>query len=95
MASVPDTLELRLWLNSFGAEVEVLGPPALREEFAEQGDANGQFVSWKGSEVVNNHTDLVTLAQPQGRAQVIESERVLLVLLARPFRNFVVSIGND
>lgn len=35
-ASVPDTLELRLWLKSFGEEVEVLGPPALREEFAEQ-----------------------------------------------------------
>ena len=35
-ASVPDTLELRLWLKSFGDEVEVLGPPALREEFAGQ-----------------------------------------------------------
>lgn len=35
-ASVPDTLELRLWLKSFGDEVEVLGPPALREEFTGQ-----------------------------------------------------------
>lgn len=35
-ASVPDTLELRLWLKSFGEEVEVLGPPELRDEFAEQ-----------------------------------------------------------
>lgn len=34
MASVPDTLELRLWLKSFGEEVEVLGPPTLRAEFA-------------------------------------------------------------
>lgn len=33
-AKVPDTLELRLWLKSFGDEVAVLGPPALREEFA-------------------------------------------------------------
>lgn len=33
-AKVSDTLELRLWLKSFGDEVAVLGPPALREEFA-------------------------------------------------------------
>lgn len=35
-ATVPDTLELRLWLNSFGEEIEVLGPPALRDEFAKR-----------------------------------------------------------
>lgn len=35
-ASVADTLELRLWLKSFGGEVEVIGPPALRQEFAEE-----------------------------------------------------------
>lgn len=34
IASVPDTFELRLWLKSFGDEVEILGPQALREEFA-------------------------------------------------------------
>ena len=33
-ATVPDTLELRIWLNGFGEEIEVLGPPALRDEFA-------------------------------------------------------------
>lgn len=32
-ATVRDTLELRLWLKSFGDEVEVLAPAALREEF--------------------------------------------------------------
>ena len=34
-ATVPDTLELRLWLKSFGDEVAVLEPPALRKEFRE------------------------------------------------------------
>lgn len=34
-ACVPDTLEMRLWLRSFGDEVEVLGPTGLRAEFAE------------------------------------------------------------
>ncbi|MDP1612791.1 MAG: WYL domain-containing protein [Sulfuritalea sp.] len=32
-ATVPDTLELRLWLKSFGDEVAVLKPVALRREF--------------------------------------------------------------
>lgn len=35
-ATLPDTLELRLWLNSFGDEVEVIGPPALREEYKQR-----------------------------------------------------------
>jgi len=35
-ASLTNTLELRLWLNSFGDEVEVIGPPALREEYRER-----------------------------------------------------------
>lgn len=35
-ATLPDTLELRLWLNGFGDEVEVIGPPALREEYRQQ-----------------------------------------------------------
>jgi predicted DNA-binding transcriptional regulator YafY len=33
-ATVKDTLELRWWLLGFGDKVEVLGPKALREEFA-------------------------------------------------------------
>jgi predicted DNA-binding transcriptional regulator YafY len=34
-ATVPDTLELRLWLRSFGDEIAVIGPNYLREEFRE------------------------------------------------------------
>lgn len=34
-ATVPDTLELRLWLKSFGDEVVVVKPDALRQEFRE------------------------------------------------------------
>ena len=34
-ATVPDSMELRWWLLSFGDEVEVLGPPALRAWFCE------------------------------------------------------------
>ncbi|MDQ3195601.1 MAG: WYL domain-containing protein [Pseudomonadota bacterium] len=34
-ATVPDTLQLRWWLLGFGADVEVLGPAALREEMAQ------------------------------------------------------------
>lgn len=34
-ATVPDTLELRLWLKSFGDEVEVIKPASLRGEFRE------------------------------------------------------------
>jgi predicted DNA-binding transcriptional regulator YafY len=37
-ATVPDTLELRLWLKSFGDEVAVLEPPALRQEFREMAE---------------------------------------------------------
>ena len=32
-ASVEDTLQLRWWLNGFGARVEVMEPKALRQEF--------------------------------------------------------------
>lgn len=34
-ATVPDTLELRQWLKSFGDEIEVIKPAGLRREFAE------------------------------------------------------------
>lgn len=34
-ARVPDTVQLRTWLLGFGANVEVVGPPALRLEVAE------------------------------------------------------------
>lgn len=34
-ATVPDTLELRLWLKSFGDEVAVIMPDELRQEFRE------------------------------------------------------------
>ena len=37
-ATVPDTLELRLWLKSFGDEVAVLEPAALRQEFREMAE---------------------------------------------------------
>ena len=33
-ATVSDTADLRWWLRSFGADVEVIGPASLREEFA-------------------------------------------------------------
>jgi predicted DNA-binding transcriptional regulator YafY len=32
-ATVPDTLELRLWLRGFGDEVVVVKPDSLRQEF--------------------------------------------------------------
>jgi predicted DNA-binding transcriptional regulator YafY len=35
-AQVHDSLQLRFWLNGFGADVEVLEPLEFREEFAEQ-----------------------------------------------------------
>ncbi|WP_277058315.1 helix-turn-helix transcriptional regulator [Trichlorobacter lovleyi] len=34
-ASVEDTLQLRWWLNGFGARVEVMEPKALRQEYAD------------------------------------------------------------
>jgi predicted DNA-binding transcriptional regulator YafY len=34
-ATVPDTLELRLWLQGFGDEVMVVKPDSLRQEFRE------------------------------------------------------------
>lgn len=37
-ATVPDTLELRLWLKSFGDDVAVLKPAALRRDFQEMAE---------------------------------------------------------
>lgn len=37
-ATVPDTLELRLWLKSFGDDVAILKPVALRREFREMAE---------------------------------------------------------
>lgn len=37
-ATVPDTLELRLWLKSFGDEVAILSPFFLRNEFLEMSE---------------------------------------------------------
>lgn len=37
-ATVPDTLELRLWLKSFGDDVAILKPAALRREFREMAE---------------------------------------------------------
>jgi len=37
-ATVPDTLELRLWLKTFGDDVAILKPVALRREFREMAD---------------------------------------------------------
>ena len=34
-ASVTDTLQLRRWLHGYGADIEVLEPPKLRREFAD------------------------------------------------------------
>ena len=34
-ATIVDSLQLRFWLNGFGADLEVLEPAELREEFAE------------------------------------------------------------
>jgi len=38
-ATVKDTRQLRWWLKSLGADVEILGPVSLREEFAENAKA--------------------------------------------------------
>jgi len=42
-ASVEDTLQLRWWLNGFGARVEVLAPKALRQEYVELAAAYAQI----------------------------------------------------
>jgi len=42
-ATVPDTLELRLWLKSFGDEVAVVKPDALRQEFREIAENLGEY----------------------------------------------------
>lgn len=42
-ATVPDTLELRLWLKSFGDEVAVLEPQALRQEFREMAETLASY----------------------------------------------------
>jgi predicted DNA-binding transcriptional regulator YafY len=39
VATVPDTNQLRAWLRSFGAYVEVVAPAALREELAATAEA--------------------------------------------------------
>ena len=33
-AHVADTLQLRFWLNGFGADLEVMEPAEMREDFA-------------------------------------------------------------
>jgi predicted DNA-binding transcriptional regulator YafY len=42
-ATVPDTLELRLWLRGFGDEVAVISPPFLRKEFCEMSENLHQY----------------------------------------------------
>lgn len=42
-ATVPDTLELRLWLKSFGDEVAVIKPDELRQEFREIAENLGGY----------------------------------------------------
>ncbi|MDD5579946.1 MAG: WYL domain-containing protein [Methylobacter sp.] len=42
-ATVKDTLQLRWWLRSFAADVEILEPLSLREEFAETAKALNQI----------------------------------------------------
>ena len=41
-ASAADTVQLRTWLRGFGARIEVLQPPALRQEFVDQAQAMTQ-----------------------------------------------------
>ena len=38
-ASLPDTMQLRAWLRSFGEHVEVVSPPLLRASLAESARA--------------------------------------------------------
>lgn len=42
-ATVSDTIQLRRWLHGYGADVEVLAPPALRREFAAAAIATAQL----------------------------------------------------
>ena len=42
-ATVADTIQLRRWLYGYGADVEVLRPPSLRQEFAAAVTAAAQF----------------------------------------------------
>jgi len=42
-ATVPDNLELRLWLHSFGCEVQVTAPECLRQEFRETAETLAAF----------------------------------------------------
>ncbi len=42
-ATVPDTLELRLWLKSFGDEVAIIKPDELRQEFREMTENLGDY----------------------------------------------------
>ena len=35
-ATVRDTGQLRWWLLGFAAQIEIIGPPALREEFRQK-----------------------------------------------------------
>jgi predicted DNA-binding transcriptional regulator YafY len=42
-ATVKDTLQLRWWLRSFAADVEVLAPLSLRAEFLKTTKALGQL----------------------------------------------------
>ncbi len=41
-ASAADTVQLRTWLRGFGGRIEVLQPPALRQEFVDQAQAMTQ-----------------------------------------------------
>ena len=42
-ATVPDSLEMRLWLRGFGDEVNVLKPDSLRSEFREMAKHMQQY----------------------------------------------------
>lgn len=44
-ATVADTLELRIWLRSFGDEVAIVAPSFLREEFSEMAENLSQYYS--------------------------------------------------
>lgn len=49
-ATVPDTLELRLWLKSFGDEVFVTRPASLRREFRQMAENLASFYADDSSE---------------------------------------------